>query len=68
MFEALESRQLYSTTIDTPVTPTDAADPAAPPAIDQSATADAKGKGASTSGQIYLVFRFKLVAVKTISW
>jgi len=67
MFETLESRELMSATLPTAdvSTTTDATTPG----IDVDATAEAKGtKSGSTSGKIYLVFNFKLVAVKTISW
>jgi hypothetical protein len=68
MFETLESRELMSTTLPTADVGTTTTDtPTA--GIDAGATADAKGtKSGSTGGKVYLVFTFKLVAVKTISW
>jgi hypothetical protein len=66
MFETLESRELMSATLPTADATTTTDAPTA--GIDAGATADAKGTTSSGSGQIYLVFTFKLVAVKTISW
>jgi hypothetical protein len=67
MFEMLESRELMSATLPTADASTTTG--ATTPAVDVGATAEAKGsKSGSTGGKMYLVFNFKLVAVKTISW
>ena len=34
----------------------------------ETVTAGSSKSGGNTSGHIYLVFQFKLVAVKTVSW
>jgi hypothetical protein len=60
MFESLESRQLYSVATVAP-------DQEAPTPIDSTISVDASKTKPSSGGQIYLVFTFKLVAVKTVS-
>jgi hypothetical protein len=64
MFETLESRELMSTTlptVDTTDTTTPTTDAGTP-----DVTVDARKASSGGSGQIYLVFQFKLVAVKTV--
>jgi hypothetical protein len=61
MFESLESRQLYSVATDAP-------DASVPTPVDSTVTVDASKTKPSSGGQIYLVFTFTLVAVKTVSW
>jgi hypothetical protein len=57
MFESLESRQLYSVTTSAPLE-----EQTAPAPVEQTVTVDArKSGGTSTSGTLYLVFRFGTV-------
>ena len=67
MFEALESRELMSATLPTadvgdPTAPTDPGTP------DVTVEARKASSSSNSSGQIYLKFTFKLVAVKTVAW
>jgi hypothetical protein len=64
MFESLESRQLFSVATVAPDP-----DQSTPVPVEQTVTVDGLRKsGGATSGQVFLVFTFKLVAVKTVSW